>query len=86
MKRKTWRINLNSRNREGKGVKGWGGLFNYMYIYMCVCVYLYVCFNLTFTLDKVNLGLFPKKSLLKVFGCIGLHKKYVEIFIFLLKK
>ena len=41
MKRKTWRRNLNSRNREGKGVKGWGGLLNYMYnIYTCVCVFL----------------------------------------------
>ena len=32
MKRKTWRRNLNSRNREGKGVKGWGGLLNYSLI------------------------------------------------------
>ena len=55
MRRKTWRRYLNSRNREGKGVKSWGGLLNYMYINMCLC------FNPTFTLDKVNLGHFPKK-------------------------
>ena len=53
---------------ENKSKLGWE---NYMYnvytLYMCVCVYLT-------TLDKVNLGLF-RTSLLKVFGCIGFHKK-----------
>ena len=68
MKRKRWRRNLNSRNREGKGVKGWGGLLNYMYIHYPWYIYMCVCASSYFYIRQSQFRSFSKKSLLKVFG------------------